>query len=830
MAGMSTDKSALEPVSSVQVTPEEDIALSETLPRIKSPSKVSAMPGEDIAGLNTAPDMSAPKMLLAADAPPDEDFALADTLARMKTLKEEPVADLVGSREQATVSPISEAVVAVPPHVHSKRFPFVPFLLLVLLLLGIVVPLIFAVGYGMNAAMTYTTLRNQAHSGVEHLLNVKTIFTGVSSHPTGFFDTHKLHLAQEEFVAARHDFQQLQYTLDHTSIIHTVTDLFPAYRSQVSSARAASQIGIDVADIGQKLTNSGLLLAPSFHGSLLGASSEPLVTPAMLDLIRETIDYSLPRLSNIEAQTRLLSLDALPITAQQRDQFVQLIQALPQAVNDLKLVRGLLDSAGWLLGVDAPRTFLVQTMDRAELRPTGGFTGQYGELTINGGRIAPFSLKDISLLEYVDNSPTLGQSAPEEYRSWWPFANWGLRDSNLSADFPISAQIAINQYEKEARQRVDGVILFTPFLVEHVLQIIGPVQVPAYNETITALNLEEKLHYYQQDNAGIYKQIRIQGGDKSTSYRKQFTALLAHVMMDQIRQTPPDELIAIAHQMLHDLKTKELQVYMTNPQIEGLLQQLGDAGQLDRSTTHDGLYVVQANISASKASQYVRTSIHDTVTLDGTGGATHVMQLRLIYNQLGPVYGYDTYRDYVRVYVPPSSKLLWGDGFDTGDPLCSGYYRACPDDGIYPDDELVCPTGLYQAGAIAPAITDPDGGRWRPLDTIGPPTNTVSDETGRAMFGGLVVVPKNCTMTVTLSWYVPPMGQSAYSLLVQRQAGTFAELDLTALPTPGNCATLKTPGIHYDGILSEDASFRLNTFPSVAQTHTEMRCYPQLGV
>ena len=43
---------------------------------------------------------------------------------------------------------------------------------------------------------------------------------------------------------------------------------------------------------------------------------------------------------------------------------------------------------------------------------------------------------------------------------------------------------------------------------------------------------------------------------------------------------------------------------------------------MDRSTTHDGLYVVQANLSASKASQYVQTIMHDTVTLDAAGVCT----------------------------------------------------------------------------------------------------------------------------------------------------------------------------------------------------------------
>jgi hypothetical protein len=218
--------------------------------------------------------------------------------------------------------------------------------------------------------------------------------------------------------------------------------------------------------------------------------------------------------------------------------------------------------------------------------------------------------------------------------------------------------------------------------------------------------------------------------------------------------------------------------------------------------------------------------MHDTVTLDANGGATHVLQLRLVYNQIGPVYGYDTYRDYVRIYVPPNSQFLWGDGFDTGIPLCGGSYQQCQPTGVYPQGELLCPTGQYQPGAAAPSNTDPDGGHWHPLDTLGPPTNLVSDEPGRAMFGGWVIVPKNCTMTVTVSWYVPSLGTTPYSLLIQREAGTFPELDLTVLPTPGNCAALETTGLHFDGIMGEDMSFTTKSFTSILPS-AFTTCYPQ---
>ena len=711
-----------------------------------------------------------------------------------------------------------------PRQPRSTRARVISRTLLVILLLGILVPIVIAAGYGISAYTTYTGLRGQAQSGVQHLLNVKTIFTGVKTHPSGFLDAGKLSRARQEFVAARADFQQVTYELEHTGIIQSITTLFPQYLTQVQSARAVSQVGIDISDIGQQLTTTALILAPTFRGPLLTDTTKPLITQDMLDLVGATINAILPRLSDIQSQSRSISLDSLPVSAQQRDQLRQFLQLLPQGQADLAQVLDLLGAANWLLGVGEPRTFLVQTMDRAELRPTGGFTGQYGELQIQGGRVAPFNLRDISLVEYVDSSHTIGQFAPPQYRTWWPFANWGLRDSNVSADFPTSAQIAIAQYELEVGHQVDGVVLFTPFLIEHILQIVGPVYVPEYKDTITAQNLEDRLHYYQQDNAGIYKQIVIQPGNSTTSYRKRFTGLLAQLLLDKVRHAPPDEILTIAHEMLHDLKTRDLQVYFTNPQVEAVLAKYDYSAQIDRSTTQDGLYVVQANLSASKASQYVKTIMHDAVSLDAGGGATHVLQLRLVYNQIGPVYGYDAYRDYVRIYVPPNSTFLWGDGFDTGIPLCGAYLQQCPQTGVYPKDELLCPAGQFQPGAKAPSINDPDGGRWRPLDTIGPPTNLKSDEPGRAMFGGWVIVPKNCTMTVTVSWYVPPLGTAPYTLLVQRQAGTFPELDLTILPTPGNCAALKTTGLHVDDIMGEDMSFTVNSLKS--STHT-VSCYSQ---
>jgi Protein of unknown function (DUF4012) len=746
-----------------------------------------------------------------------------------------PAGDAPATSAASATSPAAQAAVPLRPPQPRRRSQGQRALLLLLLSLSIAGTLAsaaYAIGYSLNAYSTYSGLRAQAQAGVQHLLDVKTILNMSGAHPAALLNASMLQRAGKDFAAAQRNFQQVGETLEHATLIATVDQDLPQFRPEIVSLRAASRIGVDVSASGQLLVGVAGELAPDVRNALASAQTHktqaPLITPAMLSLLGATIAQLIPRVQDIQFQSRTLSPQQLPgISQHERDQLAQLLQYVPLVAGVLTQARGLLGAAGWLLGVNQPRSFLIQTMDRAELRPTGGFTGQYGVLSINNGRIAPFTLRDISLIEYVSNSPTLGQQAPPQYRSWWPFANWGLRDSNLSADFPTSAQIAIKQYKGEVGRQVDGVVLFTPFLIEHVLQIVGPLRVGGYNDTITAQNLEERLHYYQQDNAGLAKQVVQQPGDKATSSRKRFTSLLASLLIQRVRRASPSELIAIARQLTEDLKTRDLQVYVSNPQIEGLLAQHGDAGTIDSSNSHDGLYVVQANISASKASQYVRSIMHDNVTLDSQGGATHVLQLRLAYNQLGPVYGYDTYHDYVRVYVPPSSKYLWGGGFDTGTPLCGATLVACPQRDVYPQEELQCPAGQYQPGAQAPSIVNEDGVVWHPLDSVGPPTNLVSDQPGRAMFGGWVIVPKNCSMTVTLSWYVP--GQHTgrpYMLQVQRQAGTFPELDLTILPSPGACSALHSAGEHFDGVLLGDSAFSLEALPAQQRAN----CYPQPAV
>ncbi len=78
----------------------------------------------------------------------------------------------------------------------------------------------------------------------------------------------------------------------------------------------------------------------------------------------------------------------------------------------------------------------------------------------------------------------------------------------------------------------------------------------------------------------------------------------------------------------------------------------------------DSLFVVDANISANKASDYLTYTMNDQVIIDTQGNAYHTTTLRYTWAVYGPLYGHGHYRDFIRVYMPASSKLIEQNGWD----------------------------------------------------------------------------------------------------------------------------------------------------------------------
>jgi Protein of unknown function (DUF4012) len=659
-------------------------------------------------------------------------------------------------------------------------------------------------GTGLAAYSTFNSIRSVALDGVNHLLTVKNLLPISKSDPLAALDAQKLQQAQGEFSKAESDFIQLQQLVNRADIQSVIQQFAPQYSSKLDMAQRLVQVGIDVSRMGREVVGVALLGASIIHSSPLSTNStKPLISVTDISNAEGVMIHALYYINDIRSQMSQVSIKDLPVSDTQKKQLASVMALMPKAEDMIVQGQGLIGIVSWLLGVGHERRFLVQTMDRGELRPGGGFTGMYGILTLQNGRMAPFTLQDVTPLDYAGNGMELGRQAPPEYRSWMKFGFWGLRDANLSGDFPTTARLAMQVFQEEGGGPIDGNIALTPTVIAHILNVIGPIKVPQYNETITAQNLEDKLHYYQQDFGAIAIE-RQKTGTSNAATRKAFTSLLGKLLLGKVRQLQVKQLVKVVQNAVKDIQSRDLEIYFANPLAETWLIQHGYSGGMDTFAKQDGFMVVQSNISISKASQYVHTTEQDNVVLDAQGGATHNLTITLDYKQTGPVYGYDTYADYIRVYAPANAQILGGDGFDSGKPLCvikpptsgtggtGGKTPPPPPKDTngtppvdpcakyatsFPSDARYCPDGNYSLGLRGL------GNSW-PVDSLSGPTQLATDLPGRAMWGGLTLTPKNCVSTISIQWYVPNAvkhmpGQSPYSILVQKQGGYIPTVQIT---------------------------------------------------
>ena len=145
-------------------------------------------------------------------------------------------------------------------------------------------------------------------------------------------------------------------------------------------------------------------------------------------------------------------------------------------------------------------------MDSTELRPGGGFIGNYGIATLSGGRLTAAHITDTYLLDRPFELAGHSIPFPSTYR-WFAhylaLSSWSLRNSNLDANFATDARYGEMNYQSEGGNvPLQGVIAITPSFIEHVLNISGPINIPEYHETVTAQNLISLIHFHQLGGTG----------------------------------------------------------------------------------------------------------------------------------------------------------------------------------------------------------------------------------------------------------------------------------------------------------------------------------------
>ncbi len=447
-----------------------------------------------------------------------------------------------------------------------------------------------------------------------------------------------------EFNEAYKNFSEISSQLDSLGGVLIETSRFIPFLSKLSSGSHLAQAGKDISRIG--VLSTGII-------ETLGQAKNPISSGAesvsYLKILQDTSANAKEIAALLEdANQNLSRVNAEDIPSKQRAEFSMLRNKLPEIS---AFVKGFADNGqifSDVLGGNGPRKYLFLFQNNQEMRATGGFIGTYGVMDVSNGRIKKFFVDGIfnpdgQLLEKIV------PPAPIQKIS----AAWSLHDSNWFPDFPVSAEKAMLFYEKTGGPTVDGVIAMTPAVMQKLLEITGPIEMPEYNVTIDKDNFIEKV---QQEVEVDY--------DKELNQPKKMLADLAPLMLDKIFNANNFSDISKMIKILDEsLNEKQILIYSKNYEIEKMLSELGWSGEILK-TQKDYVSVINTNINGFKTDGVISEKIEHQSEIQPDGTIVDTLAITRHHNggQTNFAWWDKVNADYMRVYVPKGSELLSAEG------------------------------------------------------------------------------------------------------------------------------------------------------------------------
>jgi Protein of unknown function (DUF4012) len=247
-----------------------------------------------------------------------------------------------------------------------------------------------------------------------------------------------------------------------------------------------------------------------------------------------------------------------------------------------------------MLGGDGPRRYLLAMQNNAEARATGGFIGNYAELTAVNGKVDMGEVEPIRTLNPgADEERTL--KAPRDYvlryGRFSPERVW--QNVNASPDVPTVGAVAASLLEQGPFGPVDGVVTVDPKGLAAVLRITGPIRVPGWPEEVTADNVvKTTLH-----DAYVY----FEGNDEA---RETFLGDVADAAWDAFSDRDLGSPASVIKELAKATRTKHLTLWFKDPKAERLAKRGGTDGAVPR-VPPDLVMVTTGNAAQNKIDYFL---------------------------------------------------------------------------------------------------------------------------------------------------------------------------------------------------------------------------------
>lgn len=292
------------------------------------------------------------------------------------------------------------------------------------------------------------------------------------------------------------------------------------------------------------------------------------------------------------------------------------------------------------------KTYLILFQNNMELRPGGGYIGSFGILKVKDGHAESLEVHDT-----VNFDGRIPDTVPAPYpmKETLGVDSLKFRDSNYHPDFTLNAKEAENFYTLgKGEERIDGVVGITTRVLESVLEVTGPVEVPGFEGSFGKDNAVLDLEYQVEQN--YYKQ------GISFGERKSIMGQLSAQILKKIKEAPLEQKYALLKVLLGDLHAKDIQVQFKDATLQSQVARAGWDGAMDQEWKNDYLYLVDSNMNAFKSDLYMERQYDYTVDLT-LPAPKATLQVKYIHTAKEKSYLTKDYQSYSRVYLPQGTFI-----------------------------------------------------------------------------------------------------------------------------------------------------------------------------
>ncbi|MGE5425929.1 MAG: DUF4012 domain-containing protein [Bacillota bacterium] len=450
-------------------------------------------------------------------------------------------------------------------------------------------------------------------------------------------------------------------------------------------------------------------------------------------LIEAFVTHGTPALERAkEVETVLSGIDSDSLPEEYRDQFVVFRNQASLAVQSLST---LLDSAQEIkgfLGVSQDKRYLLVFQNNSEMRGAGGFFGSYALVDIREGKIRR--------LEVPAGGPYDSQGGMTAFvRSPKPLQlvnpRWFLWDANWWPDWPMSARSLMWFYEKSGGSSVDGVISFTPDVLEDLLRISGPIDLrPEYDMTVSADDFWQLIQTtVEKDN--LAKSHPLEVANVPESPENQPKKIIGDLMAKLMERLPSvltaENAASLASALEENLSEKNIMLYFADPDLQAKAARYHLDGAMVNAPL-DYLMIAHTNIAGQKSDRKMEEEIKHAVTIREDGSIVDTLTIKRTHTGIKrEILTGVRNVDWLRVYVPEGSTLISASGFSAPDQ-------------VYFDE----PEASWES---YPEVESSES-----RETIDSKSGTrVYPENGKTVFANWVMTDPGETSVVTLSYRLP---------------------------------------------------------------------------